>query len=526
MRTETFNQYPRVHLSLKKSSPDGCRKFSSALRFPIPQLFVVGCLVLFVALPGTQAAGAAEFAATGPKDATRQPQEKFLGAVKVTFDLQPTSMSFDLPWHFCSVAENGLKFAHFAAETYDPRRWDGQGANASFEPGMDKEGRFARVWIERQSQARIIVRAQYALNNSAYQVAHDDIATDSPYNGGRGDWGEEWFYIYPDGVYARHMRIHTGLAAMSQPSGWFREPPQVVHEFMETVVIGPRGHVPTDDINTSPAVSLFKMFGNSSASVFANGKRQDINYEMPAGPPSDYGDFRDANIMLVHAKSKYRPFTIGLPYGVKVSPYGWEDNRKYPFATWTGYAEPSIGYISPIGHIINQWHFRRTERTLEQVYLHGMTQAPDPQSEIMRLGWSWIAAPELQMPGDPKSPNGGTGKYRQFTYDQTQRAYVLPRKESGPKPIDFSLVSIYDDSYLRGTMWLVNPTIVVPSWNDSNAGITLKLDGVTLKNGPDYRLGFEQHESGNDLVIWIQRTIDLTAIDDHRVAVSIVPAGR
>jgi hypothetical protein len=25
---------------------------------------------------------------------------------------------------------------HFAAETYDPRRWDGKGADASFEPGM------------------------------------------------------------------------------------------------------------------------------------------------------------------------------------------------------------------------------------------------------------------------------------------------------------------------------------------------------------------------------------------------------
>jgi hypothetical protein len=54
---------------------------------------------------------AADFAAVGPVKETKLPPEKHLGAVKVTFDLQPTTMSFDLPWHFCAVAENGLKLA-------------------------------------------------------------------------------------------------------------------------------------------------------------------------------------------------------------------------------------------------------------------------------------------------------------------------------------------------------------------------------------------------------------------------------
>lgn len=142
--------------------------------------------VVSVALALTVPARAAEFAATEPAKEIKLDPAKFLGAVKVTFDLQPTPMSFDLTWHFCSVAENGLKFAYFAAETYDPRRWDGSGANASFEPGMDKEGRFARVWLEHQSAARIVVRVRYALNNSAYDIAHDDLLTNSPYNKGRG----------------------------------------------------------------------------------------------------------------------------------------------------------------------------------------------------------------------------------------------------------------------------------------------------------------------------------------------------
>ena len=34
---------------------------------------------------------------------------------------------------------------------------------------------------------------------------------------------------------------------MSQLFGFFRESPNVVHEFMVSVVIGPKGHLPNDD---------------------------------------------------------------------------------------------------------------------------------------------------------------------------------------------------------------------------------------------------------------------------------------
>ena len=56
----------------------------------------------------THPALAAEFSATGPTKETKLDPARFLGAVQVTFDPQPTTMSFDLPWHFCPVAENGF----------------------------------------------------------------------------------------------------------------------------------------------------------------------------------------------------------------------------------------------------------------------------------------------------------------------------------------------------------------------------------------------------------------------------------
>ena len=479
--------------------------------------------LLALALVAACGLHAAEFAATGPVKETKLEPAQFLGAVKVTFDLLPTTMSFDLPWHFCSVSENGIKVAHFAAETYDPREWDGTGADASFEAGMDKEGRFARVWIEHQSAARIVVRVRYALTNSKYKIAHDDLPTGSPYHAGKGDWGEEWFTIYPDGTHVRHMKIHTALAAMSQPFSFFREPPNVVHEFMETVVIGPRGHVPTDDIQTDPTLTLLKMFGSKPGTVFANGSARDIAYKMPAGPPGDYGEFRDANIMLLHTKSKFRPFTIGLPYGVQAQPYGWEKNKVYPFTTWTGYSEPSIGYVSAIGHLLNYWHFRRTDKTVEQIYLHGMTGSDKPQSEILKLAWSWISPPELQMPDAKKSPNDSTGQYNLLTYDQTQKAYIVPRKTAGPERIGFALDAIYDDSYLQDTMWLVNPAFVVKNWNQPETGFRFELNGKALANGTDYRFGFEQTVTGQDLVIWLNKTLDLNDRTGHRAGIAIIP---
>ena len=44
-----------------------------------------------------------------------------------------------------------------------------------------------------------------------------------------------------------------------------------------------------------------------------------------------------------------------------------------------------------------------------------------------------------------------------------------------------------------------------------------------LANGTDYRFGFEQTATGKDLVIWLNRTLDLNERDEHRAEISITP---
>lgn len=425
---------------------------------------------------------AREFAAVGPTSPVRQKPSE-MGAVKVTFDLVPTTMSFDLPWDYRMVTENGIMFSNLAAETYDNRDFAGTGGAASFEPGMDRQGRYVRAWIEHQSDARIVVRIRYALANNLYDIAHPDIPSGSPY--GDGDWVDEWWYIYPDGVHLRHMKIYTGLAPMSRPFGFDREPPNVVHEFMEANVHGQPGHKPTDDINVN-ALTLIRLFGADVEDSIPEGKSTTISYKPY---PENFGDFRDANIMLWNLKSDYKPFTIGLPYGVRVQPYAPEGPLPYVFQTWG--MRSDRGYSSSLGHMLNYWHYRRTDNTLEQIYLEGMTNSAEPVKELVSLAWSWINAPRLHSDGFKSS-------YTVFTYDQAQRAYVVPRKGRGPTALEFTLQPANDGA----PMWIVNPAIIVRNWDEPSVQLT--VDDKPLEPGKDFRVGYEDTPTGKDLVIWLQ----------------------
>jgi hypothetical protein len=440
-------------------------------------LVVILCLVVGHAIP--VAAAQSEFRAIGPTEPVKLPPRQ-KGAVKVTFDLVPTSMSFDLPAFPCMVTENNIKYSNFWAETYDPRHWHYGGGLASFEPLMDRRNRYARMWIEHQSDARIVVRVRGALCNREEGIARPDIPSGSPY--GKGEWVDEWFYIYPDGVHVRHVKIYTGMAYRSRPFGFDREPPATVHEFMESAVIGERGTVPTDLIEIE-ALTLIKMVGGHCETLIPGGETGKISYK--PYPVEGFGEFRDANIMVVNTKSKFKPFTIGLPYGVRIQPYMPEDDLPHVFQTW--------GNTSALGHMLNFWHYRRTDNTLEQIYLQGMTDAEDQAKELVPLATSWIIPPRLQM--EVLKPS-----YTVDTYDPAQRAYVLQCDVEGPSEIEFELEMEEDFSDVPQA--IVNPAILIKDWGDS--GVELKVDGEPVERGKDFRVGYEETHTGKDLVIWLK----------------------
>jgi hypothetical protein len=123
-----------------------------------------------------------------------------------------------------------------------------------------------------------------------------------------------------------------------------------------------------------------------------------------------------------------------------------------------------------------------------------MTNEAEPKTYLVKLAWSWIVAPGLTMPG--LKPD-----YFKFTYDQTQKAYIVPRNSQGPEKLEFTLES-YEN--MNAPMRLVNPAFVVKDWNDTVYGFVLKVNDIAKEAGKDYRFGYEQSATGKDLVIWLK----------------------
>jgi hypothetical protein len=119
-----------------------------------------------------------------------------------------------------------------------------------------------------------------------------------------------------------------------------------------------------------------------------------------------------------------------------------------------------------------------------------MTNSADPVKELVLLRWSWIHEPALRM--EVVKPD-----YTFFTYDPAQKAYIVPRKGRGPSELKFSL-----EKPRVGPMSIVNPTFIVKDWD--TPGVVLNVDGKNLKEGKDFRIGYEQTPSGNDLILWLK----------------------
>ena len=403
-------------------------------------------------------------------------------AIEVHFDLVPTMMRFSMPCFPSMVTENGIHFSNGWTETYDPK------ASSSCEILWDRKAQYSRMWIESQNPARIVVRWRAAIADPQGKIAHTEIPSGSPY--GKGDWTDEWYYIYPDGTHTRFVRIYTGLAAQSlavtdqlfdglQP---VREiPPNVIHEFQEDFIFGLANHKPTDDIKTSPKTL-----------IMLDGRTKTISYKPY---PKDFGEFALAPIKVINLKSRFRPFTIFIPHGIENEPYPHEGELPHVVQTWMkdGGRE---GYSASLGHTLNWWHYRRTDKILEQVYLSGMTDSKNPADTLLPLAKSWLNPPGLHMEGvEPQ--------YNVLIYDPSQRAYIVPRKKSGPEVIEFKLDAYREEeeSGAKAPVCIANPTFVVKDWGSSQVKIT--MNGQLLPQGRDLRVGYEQTQSGTDLIVWI-----------------------
>jgi hypothetical protein len=330
------------------------------------------------------------------------------------------------------------------------------------------------------------VRFRGTLKTPEGETLHTYVDSGSPY--GEGDWSDEWFYIYPDGVSARVVKIYTGktkdAVAFWGKAGYaaFWGIRGTIFETQETFIHGVAGLQPPDIIETE-ALTLITMDGQS--------KR--ISYKPY---PHDISLFDPANIQMVNLKSKYHPFTIVTDNNVEIKPYymPMDDHRnidKTVFITWPRRGHFEDGdYTSALSHVIKWgWH-EKTENTLVQIYLLGMTDEPTEQQRVdklVKLARSWQYAPKIVLENHGYASEG---------YDMTQRAYVLNCKSPGePSALALELQASEESP-------LVNPCFVVKGWG--HAAAKLMVDGQPVGRGNDFRFGYEREGAGGpDLVVWM-----------------------
>lgn len=395
-------------------------------------------------------------------------------AVKVTFPNTDYYMLFDPPQVAAYFTPEGIGFSNEWAETKSPENDGGDYGEVGFD-------RNAVMWIERQSPARKVVRFRGTLVDSEGNVTHTDVESGSPY--GEGDWSDEWFYIYPDGVSARVVKIYTGktkdaVAFWGKPGyAAFWGVRGTIFETQETFIHGVPGLQPPDIIETE-ALTLINM----------DGQYKRISYKPY---PPDRSLFDPANIQMVNLKSKYHPFTIVTENNVEIKPYymPMDDHRnidKTVFITWPrlGHFPDDERYTSALSHVIKwRWH-EKTEKTLTQIYLLGMTDEPTEQQRVdklVRLARSWQNAPELILKGDGYHYDG---------YEIKEKAYILTNT-SRQKDLHLSIKASHERP-------LLNPVFVIKGM-DKNKPFKLMINDTKLSN---YRVGYED----DNMVIWIPLT--------------------
>jgi hypothetical protein len=340
------------------------------------------------------------------------------------------------------------------------------GCTSMCEPMSDKQCRYSHVRIVESSNARVVVHWRYSPTDLYYKLPYRDEMTEW------ADWVDEYYTIYPDSIGVRKATIHSG----SPLNDWI--------EYQEGIVVNQPGTIPEDNIEFD-AVTFANLKGESKTYV----------WERPGGP-----EFRDPPkppcIQVINFKNPYDPFLVVNPEGgIRAKVYGGHGKNSY-FNWWnhwplnqaisdTTSAESAVKPShSSLSHVEwKEYSIEGLSRTW--IMLNGMTNKP--AAELVPLAKSWLYAPQL------KSSSRG---YVNEGYDQTQRAYVLRRKDMNkPSALKFELAASKASP-------VVNPAFVVKNWGKGR--VSLRIEDEKVEWGKDFRFGYRDTLEGGDLIVWVK----------------------
>lgn len=386
--------------------------------------------------------------------------------ILIHFDLLPVRYIF---WRGTGyggawITENGIWMGDQSLE----RANEGKSPWGCSEHMSDKQTRYSSVRIVEKNDARIVIQWRYAISDITYSIFGTETGT------GWGEWADEYYYIYPDGVSTRYQILYTNYLS---------------HEWQETIVLNQEGTYPEDNIDLN-AMSV------------ANMKGEFKTYSWENGPPKSFPVPENINIQLVNLKSSYKPFIIFEP-GPGIKPFKGSVRPEYSHFPWwnhwpvaqlpndgrmaTAPDRPSHSSLSQAVEASQVIH-KLDDRSYAVVTLIGMTDKP--VSELAPLARSWNNPAEAEIKNSRFDLKG---------YDKNQRAYIISTKDKGiASELELSLQSNAESP-------VINPAFVIKDWGNSNARV--EIDGKELKRDEFFRSGHEVRMEGCDLIIWLKMEI-------------------
>jgi len=388
----------------------------------------------------------------------------------------------DMPFHIvfwrgsnygeCMVTENGIWVGDQSFESSTPV--------GTAEHMNDKFDAQSHVSVLESSDARVVVHWRYALVDVAGNLSDIDPAT------GWGNWVDEYFYIYPDGVAVRNGTVHGTKYKYS-----FTEPALLLQPAQKP-----------EDLIQLEAATVANQKGES--------KQYSWTQTLPAFPFPEQPV--GANIAELHTKSEYKPFYIYQP-GVQLGPYGWPPELRPEYSHFPVWDHWPVNFIPSDGRFaLHADHFSSAailspnmkgtwidkagsegaSPTKTAYFLFGLTKKS--AEELAALDRSWLHAPAIKVaePGVDA------------VFDTGERAYVVTASGAmrHEKNLRLTVMATAESP-------MVNAAIVVRGWS-GRAGRIL-IDGKAA-SAPDVLTGVNRRLEGDDLIVWIRRETQQTLL--------------
>ncbi len=333
----------------------------------------------------------------------------------------------------------------------------------------DKHNMHSHISILENTDARVVLHWRYGLVDVVGNFSNVDSLTEW------GDWADELFYIYPDGVSVRYGTVHGTDDHYS-----FTEP---------TLLLEP-GRKPEDYISLQ-------------AATVANSKGQTRTYSWdPNSPPFPFPDQpAGSNIAVVNLKSDYKPFYV-YQLGTTLGPYGWPPELRPEYSHFPVWDHWPVNQVPTDGrYALFPDHFA-SAAIMSPDPDHAWIEGPGPtKSSYFLFGLTKQSARDLALldrswlqPAVARITSGS------FTarFDPSQRAYVLEPMGARSQGVKRKLALTLEAS---SESPVVNPAFVIKDWGDSPARITSTGKKFSAR---DVRTGLTHKLESTDLVVWLR----------------------